>query len=216
MCFSAVASFSLAGVLTVAGVASIRKVSYHAQIPFAAIPLIFAVQQISEGFNWLSLNHFYPPGTQVLATYVFLFFAQIIWPVWVPLAIILLREKRKRGIAEKFLVATGAAVSLYLFYCLVTFRVSSEIVGNHIAYIQDYPRDISRYCGILYMIATLLPCFFSGIKHMWVLGAAILISYIFTAVFYRNYIISVWCFLAAAISVIVFALLNNKQPNGNL
>ena len=215
MCFSAVASFSLGGVLTVAGVATMRKVQQPSQIPFASIPLLFGVQQITEGLTWLSLNHSLPSFTPVLSTYAFLFLAQIVWPVWVPASIILLREKQKRGLIEKLLVATGAAVSMYLFYCLVTFKVSSEIVGNHVAYIQAYPRGIARYCGISYLIATILPSFFSGVRHMWVLGVAILISYLFTAVFYTEYVISVWCFLAAVISVIIFALMKNVQPRAH-
>ena len=38
------------------------------------------------------------------------------------------------------------------------------------------------------------------------LGAAILISYIITAIFYEHYILSVWCFFSAILSVSVYLI----------
>ena len=55
MCFSAGASFSAGVVLSVIGVATIRIVKHPSQLLFACIPIIFAVQQISEGVLWKTL-----------------------------------------------------------------------------------------------------------------------------------------------------------------
>ena len=55
MCFSANASFGAGVVLTIIGVAAIKKVQHPSQILFASIPLLFAVQQISEGILWITL-----------------------------------------------------------------------------------------------------------------------------------------------------------------
>jgi hypothetical protein len=49
MCFSAHVSFIAGGLLTIVGVASILKASHRSQRLFAAIPLLFGVQQIVEG-----------------------------------------------------------------------------------------------------------------------------------------------------------------------
>ena len=59
---------------------------------------------------------------------------------------------------------------------------------------------------MLYIIATILPAFFSPVKYMRFLGAAIFISYIITQLFYTGYIVSVWCFFASVISIIVFII----------
>jgi len=59
----------------------------------ACIPLVFAVQQISEGFVWLSLTH---AGYQYLhsaAMYTYLIFAQVVWPVYVTASHIAARKK---------------------------------------------------------------------------------------------------------------------------
>lgn len=207
MCFSAGASFTAGILLSGIGIASLKKAKEPSQVAFAAIPVIFGVQQITEGFLWLS---FVNPGLEPLqatCTYLFLFFAQIVWPFWVPFSIFILQSKEKRKLAGRVLVLIGTMVSLYLAYCLVNFPVQASADNYHIAYRQDYPASLSRYGGIFYIIATIVPPFFSPYKYMWSLGAAILVSYIMTAVFYEDYIVSVWCFFASIISVSVLVVM---------
>lgn len=208
MCFSAGASFGAGILLSGIGVASLKKVASPSQIPFASIPLIFAVQQMTEGFLWLSFTNTTFELVKVVCTYLFLFFAQIVWPFWVPFSIFILQAKGKRKLAVRILVLTGTAVSFYLAYCLMTFPVQANAANYHIAYQQDYPASLSRYGGIFYIIATIVPPFFSPYKYMWSLGAAILTSYIITTIFYEDYIVSVWCFFASIISVAVLLVMN--------
>lgn len=208
MCFSAGASFGAGVVLSVIGVASIKKAHTGSQIIFASIPLVFAVQQISEGFVWLSLSHPAYASLQQVSTYIFLFFAQVLWPVWIPFAILKLEPKEKPKRAEIILVGIGALVSLYFAYCLLTFPVEAKILGRHISYKQHFPAAISSYCDFLYIVATIVPSLFSSIRRMWMLGTTILISYIMTTIFYTDYIVSVWCFFATIISIVVYAILN--------
>ena len=86
MCFSASASFIAGITLTAAGVISLKQVQQPSHRFFGAIPLLFGIQQLCEGFVWLSLSD---PGFASWhdpAKYGFLFFAQIIWPSWIPIA----------------------------------------------------------------------------------------------------------------------------------
>lgn len=216
MCFSAGASFGAGVVLTVIGVASIKKAKSPAQIPFASIPLIFGVQQITEGFLWLALLNPEYSSIQQTAMYNFLFFAQVVWPVWVPFAILALEPKENRRLVSKVLVGIGAAVSIYLGYCLINFPVDASIVGNHISYQQKFPPSLRFYVGALYAISTISPTFYSRISRMWLLGITVIVSYIITAVFYTDYIISVWCFFASVISIAIFVILQSieKQEEG--
>lgn len=207
MCFSAGASFGTGVVLSVIGVLAVKKTKSVSQIAFAGIPIIFAVQQLTEGLVWLSLSNPSYSSLQSVATYNFLFFAQVVWPVWVPFAILKLEPKERRRTIELVLFGTGAIVSLYLAYCLVKFPVEAKISGLHISYKQNYPAYISNYCGFLYIVATIVPPFFSRIRRMWLLGTTILISYIITNIFYTDYIVSVWCFFASVISIAVYAIL---------
>lgn len=213
MCFSASASFGAGVILSVIGVAAIKKVQSPSQILFASIPLIFAVQQTTEGFLWLSLSTPEYASLQRVTTYFFLFVAQVVWPVWVPFAILKLEPKEKRKKSEIVMVGIGALVSVYLAYCLLIYPVVAKILGHHISYKQIYPAALSNYCGFLYIVATIVPPFFSRISRMWMLGTTILISYIITTIFYTDYIVSVWCFFASIISIAVYAIiieLNNQ------
>jgi hypothetical protein len=211
MCFSAGASFGAGVVLSVVGVAGIKKAESPSHILFASIPLLFAVQQITEGFLWLSLTNPAYASLQQVTTYNFLFLAQVAWPVWVPFAILKLEPRERQRTIERVLVGTGAFVSLYLFYCLLSYHVEAKVIGYHISYEQDYPSMLGRYGGFLYVIATVAPPFFSRIKRMWMLGTTVLISYVITAVLYTDYIVSVWCFFASIISIAIYAIMYNLQ-----
>src|SRR6187402_1838956 len=96
MCFSATASFGAAAVLGVVGGVAVTKAKTSPQKTFAAIPLIFAVQQLSEGLLWLSLKNDSLASSQSLLTYIFLFFAMAIWPFWIPFSVWLMEKDLKR------------------------------------------------------------------------------------------------------------------------
>jgi hypothetical protein len=213
MCFSASASFGAGVILSVIGIASIKKVQTSSQLFFASIPLIFAVQQIMEGFLWLALANSNYFSLQKFTTYVFLFFAQVVWPFWVPFAILKLEIKEKRKKIDYILVSVGVLVASYLAFCLYFFNVDAKILGNHITYQQDYPDSINHYFGFLYIIATIAPSFFSRIRHMKVFGVAVLISYIISKIFYIDYIVSVWCFFASIVSITILVILHEYNKN---
>lgn len=204
MCFSATASFSAAIVLTTIGVVSITKTKHKSQLLFASIPFIFGVQQFAEGILWLTI----PQGNyyvlQKLATYIYLFFAHILWPLYVPIAIIALQKSESRTIIQKFLVIVGITISFYLAYCLAMYDVTARIENQHINYKLDYSDLVSNFWIFLYASATIISPFFSKIKRMWILGFTILISYLLTNYFYENYILSVWCFFSSIISIMVY------------
>lgn len=204
MCFSAIASFGAGTVLTVVGYASIRKVNSPNQYPFAYIPIFFAVQQFAEGALWIII-----PGSdhielEKIYTTIFLVTAQVIWPVWVPLSILLLEKNKVLRRMLSFLTAFGIIVSLFFAWCIITYGTIVRIDGHHISYEQTYPILFNSIGGYFYAMATVLPAFFSSFKKIWIFGLVICISYLITKIYYDNYLISVWCFFAALISIIVY------------
>lgn len=212
MCFSASASFGAGVALSIIGIVAIKKANSSSQIMFANIPLFFSVQQLTEGFLWLSFTYPEFAFLREVTTYNFLFFAHIVWPFWVPLAVLRLEKNEKRKLLLNGLLAVGVLVSLFLAYCLINYRVEGKMENLHMAYVLDYPKELSSHGGVLYGVATILPALFSTVKRMWILGVAILISYIFTAVLYEDYILSVWCYFASIISITVLLILDTL-PN---
>ncbi|TRW95622.1 DUF6629 family protein [Flavobacterium gawalongense] len=214
MCFSASASFGAGIVLAAISVAAIKKVQKPAQIYFACIPIIFCVQQFSEGFLWLALTKSVYAPLQPIATYMFLFFAQVVWPLWVPFASLKLEKEKEEKNFQMVLLVIGLLVSLFLGYCLVTYTVEAKIIGSHISYIQDYPIVFGGYGELLYIIATIAPPLFSNIKKMWLLSILIIISYIITKISYVDYVVSVWCFFSSIISISVLIIMDEiKNPS---
>lgn len=206
MCFSANASFSAGVILTVIGIATIKKAEKPSQLLFASIPLIFGIQQIAEGVLWLSLPHPQLLGIQRVFTFIFLFFAQVIWPIWTPYAIIKLQKRKTWTLLQKLFVAMGLMVGLYLGACLYIFPVEAKLVGHHILYIQEYPLVMKKIVILFYASATIVPTFFSSIKKMWLLGATIVVSYGISFYFYDQYVLSVWCFFSSLISISIYAI----------
>lgn len=212
MCFSSAASFGASGVLLVIGVAGIIKAEHNRQLFFAVIPLIFAVQQFTEGFLWLSLEGRLP-GYEKILTYTYLFFAQVLWPVWIPLAFLWFENDNVRRIFLKFLAGAGMLVGLYLAYGLLSFNVSSEIVNNHIKYTLDFPKNLQGYGNLLYGLATVAPAFVSGVKGMKVFGLLVILAYFVSYFYFKSALISVWCYFAAVISISIWFLLPVSIPD---
>jgi hypothetical protein len=212
MCFSPEFSFGAGAILTVVGAASIRKATGVSQKVFAGIPIIFSLQQIIEGFLWLALTR---PGYEELGditTHIFLFMAQVVWPAYVPVSVLLLGGK---GVGKKWLrlmAFTGILVSVYQLIQLYFFPVSAFVSEMHIVYQQRYPPTPFHLLTILYLMVTILPPFFSAQKKMWMLGAAVFFSSAITQMLFTNSFISVWCFFAALISVVVYVILAEMNP----
>jgi hypothetical protein len=207
MCFSATASFGASVVLTATGIVTRSITTSPMQKPFASVPFIFGVQQFTEGVLWTSFNNPTFSSWQVPSTYLFLIFAQIIWPLWVPFAIMKMEENEGRKKILISLVGLGTLVSSYLAYCLFMYPVQASIIGNHIHYEQHYPLAIQPFSALSYFAVTVASMFVSSVKHMALLGVAILASLMFTLYYHAAHLVSIWCFLAAMISIIVFYIL---------
>jgi hypothetical protein len=211
MCFSANASFVVSSGLIGIGVATINKIKHKFQIPFSIIPVLFSFQQLTEGVLWLSLTTLQFNYLQELATFTFLIFAQVIWPIWVPASIWLLEKNNLRKKILFALLFTGIMVSAYLFYSLINYNIESKINNHHISYLLAMPKLIYVNGGVLYFMVTVIPPFISSIKKMNFLGIILLISYLFTKLVFHEFIISVWCFFASIISLMVLYINFNYE-----
>jgi hypothetical protein len=95
------------------------------------------------------------------------------------------------------------------------YGVHPNIDGHHIAYKQIYPDSMNHVADMLYGLATIVPIFLSKIKRMWTFGVALSIAYLVTYIFYANYILSVWCFFSAIMSVFIYLIIRGVVKNQN-
>lgn len=215
MCFSAGASFTASTILLGIGVASLYKAQSAPQKVLACIPLFFAIQQFIEGVLWLSLMHTINPQWQQPAMYAFLVFALVIWPMFVPFSMLLLEKEAMRKKILLPLSGAGVLLSIYLLYCLISYPANVTASHHHILYDFDFPYAHKWYSGLIYFIPTVIAPFVSSIKRIRLIAVAIVLSYLASRIFYGEYVISIWCYFAAIISIIVLTVIIslNKSPD---
>ncbi len=212
MCFSAAASFGSGGILALAGIATLRQGRLPGQWPFAVIPCLFAVQQCAEGLLWGCLTQGESAGWQRAAMYVFLIFAQVVWPFWIPLALQRMAPpERQRPLG--IVLGVGCCVATVLAGCLLLYGAEAAIVGHHIAYTLPYPAAVMDICGLLYGVAVIAPPFMTGIRSMWWLGVGIAAAYLLSMIAYQYYVVSVWCYIAALLSVLIYAIQRENRAD---
>jgi hypothetical protein len=206
MCFSAGASFTASAILTTVGVVSIKTVPQRSQLPFASIPLLFAAQQATEGVLWVSLTHPEYSSWHNPATHIFLVFAQVLWPAWVPYSVMSMEKEPGKRKILKYLTIIGVTISCYLAFCIAFFDLHSTAANNHISYIVDFPHELNLITGLVYFVPTVLPLLFSSVRGTRILGLANFAAFVFVTAFFHEHIASIWCFFAAILSAIILAI----------
>lgn len=199
MCFSASASLIAGTGLCIIGKETLKKPKVKTDIPFASIPLIFGIQQFVEGAVWLSIGM--PVINQVLA-FIFLFFAYVVWPVFVPVAILLMEIDPRRKKLIKIFAVCGMIAGMTMLYSILTGPIEAQVIQQSISYssIGNFPQAIFW----LYLAATAFSCVASSHKMVSFFGITILISCFTAYQCYANSFFSVWCFFAAILSFLVY------------
>ena len=201
MCFSATASFISGSTLCVVGVATLKQTVSNSERPFAMIPLLFGVQQLIEGVIWLTFSHDFPAVRQVM-TYLYSFFSHVLWPIYMPFAILALEAVRWRRKVLFTFEAVGITVGLYLLFYLLSSPVVAEVIGNHIVYVSPHFYVIQMM--VFYVAAACVSCFFSSHRFIKIFGALLLISFIVSYIMYIVALVSIWCFFAAILSFVIY------------
>ncbi len=186
--------------LTVLGVATLRLVRRKTEIPFAAIPLLFGLQQLVEGLLWLSFK-FDAPQLNIAITYLFSMFSHVLWPMFVPFAIVLLETVPWRRQVIWGFQAIGLLVGLYLLYLLINFPITA-VAEKNIVYVS--PHFYKLPVMLLYLAATCVSCFFSSHATVRLFGTLALILFGIAYGFFALALFSVWCFFVAVLSVIIY------------
>ncbi len=217
MCLSATVSFTASGLLAAGGLYTLKVKNVKKDtVLLASMPLIFAVHQFSEGIVWLGLTDNKIAVAYDLALYLYCMIAFVLWPVYVPVLMLFLEKNKRYRQGMKNLLVLGTCVSTYLFWC---FAVHSQVVPyiaedrQAIEYLFDVPY-LRNALDYLYLMASITPFFLtSQTKLRWIIGP------IWAATFpIAKYVASdttfpsIWCFMAAVVSLIIYVGLEDKEP----
>jgi len=208
MCFSAPASFIASGGLIALGGASFTIAKKEDKI-LAAIPFLFGIQQGIEGFQWLYLNS----GTSSLPLgYSFLFFALMVWPIYVPTSVFILDKKRRSTL--KWFIFLGIAVALYFSELLLTRPLVIHKLKACVNY--GFYNPYQYIVMAIYLLAIFGPLFVSDYKIFKWFGIIAAFLAIITELFFTMNFTSVWCFFAAIVSSMFFVYIkHNKSDQKN-
>lgn len=240
MCFSAGASFVAGSILALLGFFALKK-SPHNYKFFALIPLFFAIQQFSEGVTWLILEGFekssgvlrtplvfiiaplsrlsnalhiahYYSFIKKITIYIFLFFALIVWPFWLPFSCLHFEHTRLRRLALQVFLFLGSLLSLFLLGNLLLYGATASIVQSHIVYVNPIIFPGHSIIGtILYCCITAGSLLTSSLAGAPLLGVVMLLSAGLSWYAWHTAFVSVWCFFAALLSVLIITILPRKM-----
>lgn len=200
MCFSAQADIVAGVALLPVAVLALREVRCRRELPFAALPLLFAMHQLIEAFVWAGVHGDVTHRVQAAATFGYLLIAFPLLPILLPVAVLLLEPQGRRARVAPFVVL-GAVVAAYLGWAVLAHPIS----------VVEHPHALEYVVGLdhgylwsgLYVIAVIGPSVLSGYPSIVAFGFLNLLGLITAGVLYEEVFASLWCVYAAMLSVLV-------------
>jgi hypothetical protein len=201
MCFSPQADFTAGAVIAGVGFQTLRRVRVRRELIVGALPLLFGIHQLVEGFVWLGLRGVVSPRLGDIARETYIVFAHAILPALVPLGFTLLEPERRRARWMWPLVGLGLFLGAYLLWQVTAFPVGAQLQARCIDYTTHTPNDL--LIGVLYVVVTCGPALISSRRYLRWFGVVSLIGVIATALIRVDELTSLWCVYVALVSVLI-------------
>ena len=217
MCVSAEVSFGMAALLIAGGAFAVHKAREKdaRYVPLALFPVLIGIQQFIEGLVWVEAAAD-DQNLLRMAALSYLFFAWMVWPVWVPYMTARLEEKKhKRNLFLHFAQA-GFVLGMILY--LPNFWnadwLNTETIQHAVSYqcvlIGDtvLPRAVMY---LLYLSIISIPLLLSSHRALNIFGAGLVMFVPLTYLFFYHAGLSVLCFFAALMNLyIIYIILEDK------
>jgi hypothetical protein len=212
VCFSAQADLVGGVVVAVIGIDALRHVrKRRGHLALAALPLMLAAHQVDEAFVWWGLQGHVAAEVGRVATWVYLAFAFVVLPVYIPAMVLSLEPAGPRRSAMAVFIALGGVVSGILLAAMLVGPVSAALGEDHISY------GIGLHAGFLIVVAyvavTCGSLLFSGYRPLAVFGIVNLIAVTVLAHLEIDGFASLWCGWAALTSAAIALNLRFGSPH---
>ena len=219
MCFSAEASYMAASVLLPAGALAMHR-AYQRDLnylPFATLPLLFGLQQLSEGFVWTAGRGNNQSAVEMFSL-AYMFFSWLAWPVWVPFSTYFLEPCRRRYLYLVFAIL-GAMLGAvqYIPYFVHEGWLVTRFYDYAISYqgtvLLDFimPREISYP---LYLSVIIVPLITSSKRNVRIFGALITFVVVTVYAFFSYAYVSAFCFGGALMSAFIVWMVFRETDRG--
>ncbi len=200
MCFSPEADLIAGVALLPVAALSLREVRRLREVPFAALPLLFAAHQLIESLVWLGVQGDVSHTVQQMAALIYVLFAFPVLPTLVPTAVLLLEPHGARLRVAPF-VAVGLVVSAYLAYVVLSGPLVVQEHSHALVYRVGLQNGV--VWAVLYILAVVGPSLMSGYRSIVAFGVLNLVGLTAVALAYQVAFASIWCVVAALSSVLV-------------
>jgi hypothetical protein len=164
MCFSPEADFTAGVAVAGEGIATLRRVRERRELIVGALPLLFGIHQLVEGFVWLGLRGQVSNGLGDTAKDPYIGYAHATVPVIVPIGFMLLEPNHRRSRWMRPMACLGLGLGVYLFWQVTAYPVGAQQQARCIDYTTHTPNDI--LIGLLYVVATCGPALLSSRRHL--------------------------------------------------
>jgi hypothetical protein len=202
VCFSPQADFVTGAVIAGVGVETLRRVRAPRELIVGALPLLFGIHQLVEGFVWLGLRGQVAPGLGNAAKETYIIYAHAVLPAIVPIGFMLLEPERRRSRVMLGMAGVGVLLGVYLLWQVTAYPVGAHEEARCIDYTTHTPND--ALIGLLYVAVTCGPALISSRRYLRWFGLVSLVGVIVTAVLRVDELTSLWCVYVAIISVLIF------------
>ena len=201
MCFSAEADVVAGAVLLPMAVLSLREVGHVREVPFALLPLLFALHQLTEAVVWAGFEDEAvsdPLRQAALAAYVG--FAMVVLPTLFPLSVLLLEPQGSRVRVAPFVVL-GVVMSVVFAVEVLSAPVTVVTHPHALEYVTGIRHGDLLSVG--YVVAVIGPAVLSGYRSVVAFGLVNLVGLSVVALVYLEAFASLWCVYAALTSALV-------------
>lgn len=202
MCFSPQADFVAGAVVAGVGVETLRRVRAPRELIVGALPLLFGIHQLVEGFVWLGLRGEVSPGLGNAAKEAYIVYAHAVLPAIVPIGFMLLEPERRRSRIMMGMAGVGLLLGVYLLWQVTAYPVGAHEEARCIDYTTHTPND--ALIGLLYVTVTCGPALISSRRYLRWFGLVSLVGVIVTAAVRVDELTSLWCVYVAIVSVLIF------------
>jgi Family of unknown function (DUF6629) len=202
VCFAPEADALVGAVVVAVGVDALRHVREPKQVPLAALPLLFGLHQLTEAFVWWGLQGHVAHDVERVATWMYVLFAFAALPVLIAIAVGLVEPERARRRVIAAFGVLAAAVAIALSTAMFRGTLDAAIDGRHVEYSVDALGHGGQLTG-LYVVATCGALLASSYRDLATLGALNLVVVPLLTALTIGGFVSLWCFWAAIVSVVI-------------
>jgi hypothetical protein len=201
MCFSPEADFTAGALVAGVGVQTLRRVRVRRELIVGALPLLFGLHQLTEGFVWLGLRGEVSSGVAAAAKQAYIVYAHAVLPAIVPLGFTLLEPDDRHARWMWPLVCLGLLLGVYLLWQVTVYPVGAQPQAHCIDYTTHTPNDV--LIGALYVLVSCGPALISSRRYLRWFGLVSLAGAIAVALVRVDELTSLWCLYVAVVSLLI-------------